>query len=53
MRYLIRVSAVIAAMATAPLGAPVVLANAGDGEGGHHAFFVQTNDAAGNSIAAS
>lgn len=53
MRYLIRLSAVIAAMATALLGAPAVLANAGEGEGGgHHAVFVQTNDPAGNSIAA-
>ncbi len=50
MRYLIRLSAVIAAMATALLGAPAVLANAG--EGGHHAVFVQTNDLNGNSIAA-
>ena len=50
MRHLIRLSAVIAAMATALLGAPAVLANAG--EGGHHAVFVQTNDPNGNSIAA-
>ena len=50
MRYLIRLSAVIAAMATALLGAPAVLANADDG--GHHAVFVQTNDLNGNSIAA-
>ena len=52
MRYLIRLSAVIAAMATALLGAPAVLANADDGEGGHHAVFVQTNDLNGNSVAA-
>jgi hypothetical protein len=52
MRHLIRLSAVIAAMATALLGAPAVLANANEGEGGHHAVFVQTNDPAGNSIAA-
>ena len=52
MRYLIRLSAVIAAMATALLGAPAVLANAEDGEGGHDAVFVQTNDLNGNSIAA-
>ena len=52
MRYLIRLSAVIAAMATALLGAPAVLANADEGEGGHHAIFVQTNDPNGNSIAA-
>jgi hypothetical protein len=52
MRYLIRLSVVIAAMATALLGAPAVLANAGEGEGGHHAVFVQTNDPADNSIAA-
>jgi len=50
MRHLIRLSAVIAAMATALLGAPAVLANADDG--GHHAVFVQTNDLNGNSIAA-
>jgi lactonase family protein with 7-bladed beta-propeller len=52
MRYLIRLSAVIAAMATALLAAPAVLANADEGEGGQHAVFVQTNDPAGNSIAA-
>jgi len=52
MRHLIRLSAVIAALATALLGAPAVLANAAEGEGGHHAVFVQTNDPAGNSIAA-
>src|SRR5437868_8630989 len=50
MRHLIRLSAVIAAMATALLGAPAVLANAD--EGAHHAVFVQTNDLNGNSIAA-
>ena len=50
MRHLIRLSAVIAAMATALLGAPAVLANAD--EGGHHAVFVQTNDPNGNSTAA-
>ncbi|MDQ6711590.1 MAG: lactonase family protein [Candidatus Dormibacteraeota bacterium] len=52
MRHLLRLSAVIAALATALLGAPAVLANAGEGEGGHHAVFVQTNNPAGNSIAA-
>jgi 6-phosphogluconolactonase (cycloisomerase 2 family) len=52
MRYLIRLSAVIAAAATALLAAPAVLANADEGGGGHHAVFVQTNDPAGNSIAA-
>lgn len=52
MRYLIRLSAVIAAMATALLGAPAVLANADEGNGGQHALFVQTNDPNGNSIAA-
>jgi hypothetical protein len=52
MRYLIRLSAVIAAMATALLGAPAVLANADEGQGGQHAVFVQTNDPNGNSIAA-
>lgn len=51
MRYLIRLSAVIAAMATALLGAPAVLANADEGEGGQHAVFVLTNDPNGNSIA--
>ncbi|TMF13149.1 MAG: hypothetical protein E6I37_05665 [Chloroflexi bacterium] len=51
MRYLIRLSAVVAAMATALLGAPAVLANADEGDGGHHAVFVQTNDPNGNSIA--
>ena len=52
MRHLVRLAAVIAAMATALLGAPAVLANAGEGEGGHQAVFVQTNDPDGNSIAA-
>jgi lactonase family protein with 7-bladed beta-propeller len=52
MRYLIRLSAVIAAMATALLAAPAVLANADEGQGGQHAVFVQTNDPNGNSIAA-
>jgi hypothetical protein len=52
MRTLIRLSAVIAAMATALLAAPAVVASADEGEGGHHAVFVQTNDPAGNSIAA-
>src|SRR3989442_1513534 len=51
MRHVIRLSAAIAALATALLGAPAVLANAD--EGGHHAVFVQTNDLNGNSIAAS
>jgi len=52
MRYLIRLAAVIAAMATALLGAPAVLANADESDGGQHAVFVQTNDPNGNSIAA-
>ena len=52
MRHVIRLSAVIAAMATALLGAPAVSANADEGEGGQHAVFVQTNDPNGNSIAA-
>jgi 6-phosphogluconolactonase (cycloisomerase 2 family) len=52
MRYLIRLSAVIAALATALLGAPAVAAHADEDEGGHHAVFVQTNDLNGNSIAA-
>ena len=52
MRYLIRLFAVIAALATALLGTPALLAGADEGEGGHHAVFVQTNDPAGNSVAA-
>lgn len=52
MRHLIRLSAVIAAMATALLATPAVLANADELEGGQHAVFVQTNNPAGNSIAA-
>jgi 6-phosphogluconolactonase (cycloisomerase 2 family) len=52
MRYLIRLSAVIAALGTALLSAPAVVAHADEGEGGHHAVFVQTNDLNGNSIAA-
>src|SRR2546426_6946496 len=52
MRHLIRLSAVIAALATALLGAPAVLANAAEGGGAHPAVFVQTNTPAGNSIAA-
>jgi 6-phosphogluconolactonase (cycloisomerase 2 family) len=52
MRHLIRLSAVIAAMATALLGAPAMVAHADEDEGGHHAVFVQTNDLNGNSIAA-
>ena len=49
---MVRLSAVIAAMAMALLGAPAVLAHADEDEGGHHAVFVQTNDLNGNSIAA-
>ena len=52
MRHLIRLFAVIAATATALLGAPAVLANADEGDGSQHAVFVQTNDPNGNSIAA-
>ncbi len=52
MRHLIRLFAVIAAMATALLGAPAVLAHADEAEGGHHAVFVLTNDPNANSIAA-
>ena len=53
MRHLIRLSTVIAAMATALLGGPLVLAHAAaPGAGADHAVFVQTNDPAGNSIAA-
>ena len=53
MRHLIRLSTIIAAMATALLGAPAVLAHAAaPGAGADHAVFVQTNDPAGNSIAA-
>jgi 6-phosphogluconolactonase (cycloisomerase 2 family) len=52
MRYLIRLSAVIAALATALLAAPAALANANEGEGGQHAVFILTNDPAANSVAA-
>ncbi len=52
MPNLIRLFGVIAALATALLGAPAVLAHADEDEGGHHAVFVQTNDLNGNSIAA-
>src|SRR6266576_528627 len=53
MRNLIRVSTVIAAMASALLGAPALLANAAaPGAGADHAVFVQTDDPAGNSIVA-
>jgi 6-phosphogluconolactonase (cycloisomerase 2 family) len=52
MRHLIRLSTVIAAMAAALLGGPAMLAHAGEGEGAQHAVFVQTNDLAGNSVAA-
>jgi len=45
MRHLIRLSTVIAAMATALLGGPLVLAHAAaPGAGAAHAVFVQTND---------
>jgi 6-phosphogluconolactonase (cycloisomerase 2 family) len=52
MRYLIRLSAIVAALATALLGTPALLAHADEGEGGHHAVFVLTNDPTANSIAA-
>src|SRR2546423_6404346 len=53
MRNLIRVSTVIAAMASALLGAPALLANAAaPGAGADHAFFVQPDAPAGNSIVA-
>jgi 6-phosphogluconolactonase (cycloisomerase 2 family) len=52
MRYLIRLSAIIAALATALVGTPALLAQADEGEGGHHAVFVLTNDPNANSIAA-
>jgi 6-phosphogluconolactonase (cycloisomerase 2 family) len=53
MRHLIRLSIIGAAMATALLGAPAVLAQAAaSGSGADHAVFVQTNDPAGNSIVA-
>jgi 6-phosphogluconolactonase (cycloisomerase 2 family) len=52
MRHLIRLSIIGAAMATALLGAPAVLAQAASGAGADHAVFVQTNDPAGNSIVA-
>ena len=53
MRNLIRLSIVVAAMATAVLGAPAALAQAAaSGAGADHAVFVQTDDPAGNSIVA-
>ena len=53
MRYLIRLSIVVAAMATAVLGAPAALAQASaSGAGADHAVFVQTDAPAGNSIVA-
>src|SRR2546428_10250868 len=53
MRNLIRVSTVIAAMASAMLGAPALFAHAAaPGAGADHALFVQTNEPAGNSIVA-
>jgi 6-phosphogluconolactonase (cycloisomerase 2 family) len=53
MRQLIKLSTVIAALATALLGAPAVLAHAAaPTAGADHAVFVQTNDPAGNSIVA-
>jgi 6-phosphogluconolactonase (cycloisomerase 2 family) len=51
MRYMIRLLAVVATMATALLGTPAVLAQADEGEGGQHAVFVLTNDPNANSIA--
>ena len=51
MRYLIRLSIAITALATALLGAPAVLAQAAaPTSGADHAVFVQTDDPAGNSI---
>ena len=51
MRYLIRLSIAITALATALLGAPAVLAQAAaPTAGANHAVFVQTDDPAGNSI---
>ena len=53
MRYLIRLSIAITAMATALLGAPALLAQAAaPTAGANHAVFVQTDDPAGNSIVA-
>src|SRR5881398_941687 len=53
MRYLIRLSIAITALATALLGAPAVLAQAAaPTAGANHAVFVQTDDPAGNSIVA-
>ena len=51
MRYLIRLSIAITALATALLGAPAVLAQAAaPTSGADHAVFTQTDDPAGNSI---
>src|SRR5438132_2313600 len=53
MRYLIRLSIAITALATALLGPPAVLAQAAaPTSGADHAVFVQTDDPAGNSIVA-
>src|SRR6184192_3455829 len=53
MRYLIRLSIAITALATALLGAPAVLAQAAaPTSGADHAVFVQTDDPAGNAIVA-
>src|SRR5207302_9598794 len=53
MRYLIRLSIAITALATALLGAPAVLAQAAaPTAGADHAVFVQTDDPTGNSIVA-
>ena len=53
MRYLIRLSIAITAMATALLGAPALVAQAAaPTAGADHAVFVQTDDPAGNSIVA-
>src|SRR5438445_4496017 len=53
MRYLIRLSIAITALATALLGAPALVAQAAaPTAGADHAVFVQTDDPAGNSIVA-
>ena len=53
MRYLIRLSIAITAMASALLGAPALVAQAAaPTAGADHAVFVQTDDPAGNSIVA-
>jgi hypothetical protein len=52
MRHLTRLIAVLATAATALLGAPALAHAAAPTAGANHAVFVQTDDPAGNSIAA-